>query len=102
MAGTQRVERSEELSLPEIDERYRGRWVAVSVTAMDEWHVPLAGHVVAAGTHVGVYQVLAQLVTPGNRPTMPYAVFAAGALLPDRDVEDARPEPERRRRSRST
>ena len=85
MAGTDRIDSSEELSLAEISERYRGRWVAVSLTALDERSTPLAGQVVVVGTHAGVYQVITEFVTPGSPPPMPDAVFAAGALLPDQN-----------------
>ncbi len=46
--GTKESTQREVLSLPEISERYKDRWVAIEVTERDRNRQPLKGRVVAA------------------------------------------------------
>ena len=45
--GTKESTQREVLTLPEVCERYKDRWVAIEVTGRDRNHQPLKGRVVA-------------------------------------------------------
>jgi hypothetical protein len=71
-------------SLPRsvIEERYKGQWVLVKITAVDELHSMTEGSVLAYGAHDHVHKRLSEIYTPGERLNFPYFVFVAGRLVP--------------------
>lgn len=54
------------LSLDEIIELPRDKWVLMKVTEVDEWHEPVAGRVVASGSERTVWRKFEKLHAQGG------------------------------------
>ena len=80
---------SPSLSIEEVHARYRGHWVALRVSALDETHTPRAGQVVAHGSHASVLKALSRIIAPDRQPDALYYLFAAGDCVTSHSALEA-------------
>jgi hypothetical protein len=73
--------RPECVSIEKAAARFPGEWILMKVTAVDERAVPTEGQILArAANHKSIWQKFSKLVSPGEKPALPYYVFQAGQL----------------------